>query len=905
MATLRTLGAIVDFMKDAAGPSATAGTTVPVVSAVDLTALMLSVVAEKTGYPADMLKLEMDLEKDLGIDSIKRVEILSAVTEQAPGLPAVDPGRMATLRTLGAIVDFMEGTTDRTSSPVPDASLPAANVAPAAPKVPAGTEAPQPAGLGRFVLERIAAPATGLAQPGLLDGGEVWVTGAGALDEAVAAELRSRGVNARATAALPDGARACVFLGGLRDVASVDEAIAVNRAAFAAARSLARELEAGRGLFVTVQDTGGTFGTGPCDPLQAWLSGLPALVKTASQEWPLASVKAIDLERAGRGPEELARAVAAELLGGGGEVEVALPAAGGRFTFRSLARPVEPSTPLVGEGDIVVVSGGGRGVTAACVAEWARDSRARFVLLGRTELVDEPACCRGLDGEADLKKALLADSRARGESPSPAALGARVRTVLAVREVRRTLEAIESVGGRARYETVAVEDSPAVAAVLARVRAEWGPVAAVVHAAGVLADRKISDKTDEQFDRVFDTKVTGLRVLLDATAEDPLKLLCVFSSVSARCGNNGQSDYAMANEVLAKVAASESARRPGALVKALQWGPWAGGMVGPELERRFASLGVPMIPLAVGARMFADEVRDGRRSEVEVVLGGEPKPEALLFAGSESRVQELEVVVGRKTHGFLEGHAVNGVPVVPVVLVAEWFSRAARSLRPGLELATLRDLKVFKGIRLERFDDRGDRLVLRARPAPAGSGTALELEVRSVDGTLHYGARAELLPELGVAAHRLPEPELGAWSGEPLYRELLFHRGAFELIEEIEGISDDGVRGRVRGLSRAGWPNGSSNFWHLDAAALDGGLQLALVHARRVLGGENLPTAIAELRRYSSAPASGTVQVTALRRKTGSRAVTTDLHLTDGDGRPFAALLGVEMHSYTARRAEG
>ena len=75
---------------------------------IDLQALMLSVVAEKTGYPADMLNLAMDLEGDLGIDSIKRVEILSAVADQAPELRSVDMGHMGSLRTLGAIVEYMK-----------------------------------------------------------------------------------------------------------------------------------------------------------------------------------------------------------------------------------------------------------------------------------------------------------------------------------------------------------------------------------------------------------------------------------------------------------------------------------------------------------------------------------------------------------------------------------------------------------------------------------------------------------------------------------------------------------------------------------------------------------------------------------------------------------------------------
>ena len=904
MGSLRTLGAIVEYMKGI-GPqeSAPPQAKITATSDVDLQALMLAVVAEKTGYPADMLNLGMDLEGDLGIDSIKRVEILSAVADQVPDLRSVDMGHMGSLRTLGAIVEYMKGIGEPAAvSAAAPASVPA-TAAPNAPVVPAATPVlPAMAAppLGRFVLERIAAPATGLAQPGLLSGGEVWITGSPELDEALAAELRARGVNAKATSSLPSAATACVYLGGLREVADIDEAIAVNREAFALARLLAERLEKERGLFVTVHDTGASFGTGPMDPLRAWLAGLPALVKTAGQEWPQASLKAIDLERGGRAPAALAKALVAELLEGGGEAEVALPAAGGRFTLRSVARPVSAGAPVIVPGDVVVVSGGARGVTAACLEEWARESRARFVLLGRTPLAEEPAPCAGITDEAGLKKALLAEARHQGRNPAPAELGARVHEVLSNREIRRTLAAIAAAGGEARYEPVSVDDAPALGAVLARVRGEWGPVAGLVHAAGVLADRKISQKTDEQFDRVFDTKVKGLRALLAATGDDPLKLLCVFSSVSARCGNNGQADYAMANEVLAKVACAESRRRPQILVKSFGWGPWEGGMVTPQLKERFASLGVPMIPLAAGARMFVDEVRGAERSDVELVLGGEPKAEALLFAGAEARVQELELKVQRRSHGYLEGHSIKGTPVIPVVLAAEWLSRAARSFRPGLALAALHDIKVLKGIRLGGFDNGGDRFVIQARQVLGGSGTWLQLDVRGSAGTHHYSARAELLSELGTPEPELPELELGAWSGEPIYQDLLFHRGAFELIEEVEGISDHGAGGRVKGVERAGWPNGTANPWQLDVAALDGGLQVAVLYAQRMLGRENLPTTIGELRSYRSAPAPGVVSVAAYRRKVGSLGVTTDIHFTDDKGRRLAALLGVETHAYPA-----
>jgi acyl carrier protein len=135
MAKLRTLGEIVAYM-GASGPVATSAAAAPVAVAVaapkaagrDLHQLMLQVVSEKTGYPTEMLGLEMDLEADLGVDSIKRVEILSTMREREPGLPDVDAGEMAKLRTLGEIVTYMGGSASATPAAV------AAPVSAAAPK---------------------------------------------------------------------------------------------------------------------------------------------------------------------------------------------------------------------------------------------------------------------------------------------------------------------------------------------------------------------------------------------------------------------------------------------------------------------------------------------------------------------------------------------------------------------------------------------------------------------------------------------------------------------------------------------------------------------------------------------------------------------------------------------------
>jgi acyl carrier protein len=80
----------------------------PAVESAAISALLLDIVSDKTGYPSEMLELDMDMEADLGIDSIKRVEILGALQDQAPDLPEIDSEALAELRTLDQIIKYIE-----------------------------------------------------------------------------------------------------------------------------------------------------------------------------------------------------------------------------------------------------------------------------------------------------------------------------------------------------------------------------------------------------------------------------------------------------------------------------------------------------------------------------------------------------------------------------------------------------------------------------------------------------------------------------------------------------------------------------------------------------------------------------------------------------------------------------
>ncbi|MCA9570605.1 MAG: CocE/NonD family hydrolase, partial [Myxococcales bacterium] len=370
------------------------------------------VVADKTGYPAEMLELSMGHDSDLGIDSIKRVEILSAMREREPTLPEVDAGEMAALSTLGQIVDYMGATANfEMARPEPSSSV--SGLQPAA----------RPEPMGRYALELTLAPALGLSQPGLQHA--VWVVGDGDVSDvahAIVDELLVHGVEGRAASVddVPADARAVIYLGGLTADASPDSGRRVAREAFALAHRVAGSLKDG-GLFVTVQDTGGDFGLSGSD--RAWLGSLPGLTKTAHQEWPDASTKAIDIRIGDRTPEELAEALVDELIAGGPELEVALDAV--RLTPVSVQRPASVGPLSLDADSVVVVSGGARGVTAACVVDLARATGAKFVLLGRTALEDEPAAVRGIADDAGMKRALMMAAKATGEAVTagPSAMG--------------------------------------------------------------------------------------------------------------------------------------------------------------------------------------------------------------------------------------------------------------------------------------------------------------------------------------------------------------------------------------------------------------------------------------------------------------------------------------------------
>ena len=244
---------------------------------------------------------------------------------------------------------------------------------------------------------------------------------------------------------------------------------------------------------------------------------------------------------------------------------------------------------------------------------------------------------------------------------------------------------------------------------MGEIQGTFGPVHGLIHGAGVLADRKIVDQTDGQFDLVYDTKVRGIRHLYQAINLEALKFLILFSSSTARFGRSGQLAYAAANEALNKWAQQQSVRLPHCRVVSYNWGPWAGGMVKDSLKLVFEKEGLSLIPLDAGARLVVDELRGGGSGPVEIVVLAESGVASRATEYPRERMGETSAALEKLDTVFrravdldsvpvLGSHVIDGHAVLPMAIIVEWLAEGAVHRNPGLVVCGLDNVRLFKGV---------------------------------------------------------------------------------------------------------------------------------------------------------------------------------------------------------------
>ncbi|MDD2310205.1 MAG: SDR family NAD(P)-dependent oxidoreductase [Desulfuromonadaceae bacterium] len=894
LGSLHTLGEIAGYL----GAGMAASVTAQSPAAGNVTETLLAVVSEKTGYPVEMLELEMGLDSDLGIDSIKRVEILSALQERLPGSPVIGPEQLGSLHTLGEIARFLE---QGVAPPIKPFS--------AAPAVIVERESGNANVLNRSTAVPVPLAAGSDKLP-LADNGTIWITDDGSsFSRTLCSILSSEGRTVRLVKIDEDpGILSTDTLSGLviispaggTDDSFLESAFLLLKKA---APPLHRCAESGGAFFSTISRLDGAFafntGSILADPLSGGLAGLS---KTAAHEWPKVFCKAIDL---GAFPDTAAaaNAVSVELFLAG-PVEIGLkPDGRSTLALSDLPPLANPAASPLQAGDVVVVTGGGRGVTAAAAIALAEAYRPTLLLLGRSpEPLPEPDWLSPLTAESDIKKAILQQSPGKLH---PKEIEERYRSVIAGRELKATLAAIESVGGHALYRSVDIRDSGAVNDLLQAIRQEQGPIRGIVHGAGVLADRLICDKTREQFAQVYSTKVIGLRTLLAATTADDLRFIALFGSTTGRFGRSGQVDYAVANEVLNKLAQAESRRRPACRTVCINWGPWDGGMVTPALKKVFSGEGIGLISLAAGGKLLAGEIA-ATDAPVEVITLGDtaggPLPiNSPLPAKTLEEAFSLTLTVD--DYPFIRSHVLGGKAVLPMAMIVEWLAHGAMHGNPGFSFHGFNDLRICKGVIFEQTSSCSLH-VLAGRAEKKDSLYYVPVELTSTPGNgrsiLH--ARAEIvlatkLPEGIRSIADLPATPYPHDSGAIYDQERLFHGTDLHGIEQVGSCSAEGISAVVKAAPEPSkWVKQPlRNIWLTDPLVLDCAFQLMILWCFERFGCGSLPTFMGHYRQFQeNFPRNGARIVIRVTAESGHSASADMEFLERKSGKLIARLEGYE-----------
>ena len=373
---------------------------------------------------------------------------------------------------------------------------------------------------------------------------------------------------------------------------------------------------------------GGHFGRNGCGGL-----GLPTggsstgLLKTLFAEWSDIQVKAIDFD-SNLSPADMAQHIINELLCCGGRIEVGYPQ-GKRTIFKIVSAPLKTTaTPpqLIPSKDwVVLVTGGAQGITAEIASELVIPGMTLIVVGRSPEPTQESSATVGITEIGGLRQVLLQQARLQGLSPTPMQIESQIKKLLRDRTIHQNLKQFRQAGIKVEYLSVDVRNSKEFGSLLDGIYVRHSRLDVVIHGAGIIEDKLIVDKTKDSFDRVFDTKVDSAFILNRHLRPDFLKAIVLFSSVAGRCGNRGQSDYAAANEIMNRLAWQMDRHWQNTRVVAINWGPWdTTGMASEEVKRQFRERGIIPIPLPGGRQFFADELRYGRKGEVEVIAGEGP-----------------------------------------------------------------------------------------------------------------------------------------------------------------------------------------------------------------------------------------------------------------------------------------
>lgn len=550
--------------------------------------------------------------------------------------------------------------------------------------------------------------------------------------------------------------------------------------------------------------------------------------------------------------------VIAEALAAQGYVEAIYDDDGRRF------EPVVGPLPFLDQSDdlplsatdVLVVTGGGKGITSECALALAKESKARLVLIGR----------------------------ARPDSDE---------------ELSSNLKRMTAAGTDFRYLSADVTDAAQMRELIETVEKDLGPVTGILHGAARNVPQLISNLDQEAFRKTLAVKVEGARNLLAAVNPEKLKLLITFGSIIARTGLPGEAHYGLANELLTSLTEEWKSTHPACRCLAVEWSIWSGKGMGGRLgdTDRLMQQGITPISPDDGVNMLrkllgqpnapVSVVVMSRFSDLPTFKIDRPELPFLRFL-EEPKVfyPHIELVVDAElsssTDPYLKDHVFQGEMILPAVMGLEAMVQAAMALTGASQVPVLERISFSQAVVVPASKPLKIRLVALVRKTGV-----VEVALRSEETAFqvnHFQAtcRFDEGSSFEAVNHPVPSSRMALNPQDDLYRNILFQEGRFRRLSNYRVL-------RARECVAEITPEGNGDWFNRylppQLVLGDPGARDAALHAIQACIPHKaiLPVAVERLM-LSETARPGPHFVHALERSCDGNVFIYDVDVTDADG---------------------
>lgn len=760
---------------------------------------VLKVFSEVTKYPEDMLELDMEMEADLGIDTVKQATILSILGEKYM-LERDEGMQLSNYPTIGHIVDLIYEKAGSATMP-PEPAEVVAGTTEKQVEVPAPELLPlEESNLTRQVVV-LADEKLGKKDFDLKDK-NVWLLGENETEmKKIAAALEAKKANVSlfvfpdkasqqeieaAVAPLGDGTAADVIIDSSHigttihfDQLPPDQAQRMlflnSDARFIFYKNLSNKLpHPARIICLTAIDGSMGYDGENSNVTDPSFGALIGFYKSLRKEWVDSEVKVIDFSPRVISDEfdTVMQNVMAEIEHSGLGVEIAY-LNGKRMIVKIDEKEIRSDEKLsFTNEDTFLITGGGTGIAAQISLALAQRYPANFIIVDLVPLPENISSLAKLD-EAGLEKvrqSIHERLKAEHKKVTPVMINQEFDAITKAIEIHRHIEQMKRLGRKIEYLACDVRDGEKLQSLLSQARKKVGQVTAIVHAAGIDKSHLLDQKSVEEFRNVFSVKAQGAYNLMHLCQDDPLKLVVAFSSISGRFGNAAQLDYSAANSFLNHWIKMMHHRQKDIHAISLIWSGWKD--VGIAWRNEFVrqkseEMGLNFIEMSEGIAAFMQEI-ENKTLDQEVILhkglNGFVEP-GLAMTGlhdyplidrvikKEDRIIRAYRMFSVKRDALIDQHRLGKTPILPAVAYSE-LAVEYYALQVGKkDHYALRNLTFANAFKL--FHEQPRELFIEGKPS--AEHNAWEIEIKSNFRPLKSEVVQTVLHSSSIVSDRLSD----------------------------------------------------------------------------------------------------------------------------------------------------